>query len=145
MKLRFLSKRTTALLLVLMFVAPLLLTACFGEEEPPKDAATSNQSSNAAAATAAGPLKFIYFYTADCAPCKEMDPIIEQVTTDYKDKVTVEKHDGASDDGKKLMEQYSLKKTPSYVILDATGKQLWSNAGQIHKDMLNQQVQTLLK
>lgn len=137
-------KGALALSMLLVLLGSLLLAACFGEEEPAKGTAASNQAASNTAVVAAGPLKFIYFYTADCVACTEMEPIIEQVTTDYKDKVVVEKYDGASADGKKLMDQYQLKKTPSYVILDAKGTQLWSNAGQIHKDMLNQQVQTLL-
>ncbi|MFN8493956.1 MAG: thioredoxin domain-containing protein [Caldilineaceae bacterium] len=123
------------------------LAACFGEEEPAKpaeNAAASNSSSSGGAA-AAGPLKFVYVFSADCAPCKAMDPIITQLETDYKDKMTVERYDATSDQGKKYMADYGLKKNPSYVILDAKGTKLWSNAGEIHKDMLHQQVDSLLQ
>lgn len=143
------TTRVTWLWLTLMFTLVLFsLAACFGEEEPAKpaeNAAASNNASSGAAAAAAGPLKFVYVFAADCAPCQTMDPIITQLETDYKDKMTIERYDATSDQGKKYMADYGLKKNPSYVILDAKGTKLWSNAGEIHKDMLHQQVDTLLQ
>lgn len=142
------AKPFTWLWLSLIFTLVLFsLAACFGEEESAKPAekASASNSAAAGAAAAAGPLKFVYIFAADCAPCKTMEPIITQLETDYKDKMTIERYDATSDQGKKYMADYGLKKNPSYVILDAKGTKLWSNAGEIHKDMLHQQVDTLLQ
>jgi hypothetical protein len=127
------------LLLVALLVAALTLTACGGGDE------AAAEGENAPAAAPSGPLKFIYLYSADCGqPCKEMDPIVDQLLVDYKDKVVVEKVDAASEQGKKYTADYAITKNPAYVILGADGTKLWSNSGQIHKDMLNQQVIGLL-
>ena len=141
-------KRFTGLfVLIVLLVASFSLIACFGGGEEPASSkpATASNAAPAAGAAPAGPLKFIYLSAADCNPCKNMDPIIKQLETDYKDKVVVERYDATSDQGKKYMADYDLKKNPSYIILTADGKKLWSNAGEIHKDMLHQQVETLLQ
>jgi thiol-disulfide isomerase/thioredoxin len=141
------SKRFTWLLLfVVLLIVSFSLVACFGEAEAPASNTPKNSyAAPAGGAATAGPLKFIYLSAADCEPCKNMDPIITQLAIDYKDKVVVERYDAASDQGKKFMTDYDLKKNPSYVILAADGTKLWSNAGEIHKDMLHQQVETLLQ
>jgi len=136
---------TGAFVLIVLFVASFSLIACFGEAEEPASKPAASNAPAASGATAAGPLKFVYLSAADCAPCKNMDPIITQLETDFKDKVVVERYDATSDQGKKYMADYDLKKNPSYVILAADGKKLWSNAGEIHKDMLHQQVETLVQ
>ena len=116
-------------LLVALF--PLLLTACGGGDE----------ASGGDAAAATGPVRFLYFSAADCGPCNDMAPIIDGIEKDFAGKIAVERYDAASDDGKKLMAQYELKETPSYVMASPDGTKLWSLTGAIHKDMLRQQVQ----
>ena len=133
------TERTRLLVLLLLLSLSLFLAACGGgDDEPAADSAGE--------ATTSGSLKFIYFRSDDCgAQCSEMDPIVDGFATTYKDKLVVEKQDGASEAGKKLMEEYKLSKIPSYIVLDASGNKLWSNSGPIHKDMLNQQLIALTK
>ena len=147
MSIQIRSKRFTWLLgLIVLIMAATSLAACGGDKG---DAAPSNApaaANNAAGGAAAGgPLKFVYLFATDCEPCKNMDPIIAQMAADYKGKVVVERYDATSDQGKKFMSDYSFKKTPSYVILGADGTKLWANAGEIHKDLLHQEMETLLQ
>jgi len=122
------------LLITVLLVAALGLAACGGDEEA------------AASAAEGGPFKFLYFYAADCGtPCTDMEPVITGIEADYKDQAVVTRYDAASEEGKQLMEQYSLKKTPSYVILAGDDTKLWSNSGPIHKDMLRQQMTNLVR
>lgn len=139
-------KSTVVLLTSILLLAALFLAACGGGEEetaPAEGAAAQPAASNEGDATS-GALKFLYFTAADCAPCDRMNPIIEQMGKDNEGKIVVEKYDAASEEGKKLMGEHSLTKTPSYVILGSDGAMLWSNAGEIHKDMLKQQLIALL-
>ena len=139
------SVATRPLLLTLLLVAVLGLAACGGAEEPAADPAPAADA-GAPVAPEGGPFKFLYFYAADCGtPCTDMDPVIAGIETDFKDQTVVTRYDAASEEGKQLMEQYSLKKTPSYVILAADDTKLWSNSGPIHKDMLRQQVTNLVR
>ena len=136
------TERSRLLVLLLLLSLSLFLAACGGGD----DEAAADSADSAGEATASGPLKFIYFRSDDCgAQCSEMDPIVDGFATTYKDKLVVEKQDGASEAGKKLMEEYKLSKIPSYIVLDASGNKLWSNSGPIHKDMLNQQLIALTK
>lgn len=133
------AQRRYLLLLCLLCVG-LLLAACGGDDE------SAAEPTAAAASSSAGPLKFVYFRSDDCGTqCAEMDPIIDGFVETYKDKLVVEKQDGKSEAGKKLMDQFSLTKIPSYLILDSNGNKLWSNSGPIHKDMLGQQIINLTK
>lgn len=124
--------RRVSILFVLLCLFSLLLAACGGGDE---------ESSGSGDAAASGPVRFLYFSAADCGPCNDMAPIIDGIETDFTGKIAVERYDAASDDGKKLMEQYELKETPSYVMASPDGTKLWSLTGAIHKDMLRQQVQ----
>jgi thiol-disulfide isomerase/thioredoxin len=121
-------------IVVLAWAILLALSACGGNEE----AAAPAQGSSAAAAS--GRIRFLYFFSADCPPCQEMDPVIAGLETDFADKLVVERYDAAGEDGTRLMGEYNLDRTPSYVMLGADGAKLWSITGQIHKDMLRQQV-----
>lgn len=124
-------QRRVFYLLCLGCVLALLLAACGGG-----DAAGEGD-----VAAATGPVRFLYFSAADCGPCNDMAPVIDGIEKDFAGKIAVERYDAASDDGKKLMEQYELKVTPSYVMAAPDGTKLWSLTGAIHKDMLRQQVQ----
>lgn len=125
--------RRVSILFVLLCLFSLLLAACGGGDE--------ESSGSGDAAAASGPVRFLYFSAADCGPCNDMAPIIDGIEEDFAGKIALERYDAASDDGKKLMEQYELKVTPSYVMASPDGTKLWSLTGAIHKDMLRQQVQ----
>lgn len=120
--------------LLLICLLPFLLAACGG--------GSSDEGSSAAAD---GPIRFLYFSAADCGPCNDMAPIVDGIEKDFAGKIAVERYDAASEDGKKLMEQYELKETPSYVMVTADGSKVWGLTGAIHKDMLRQQVQLRAK
>jgi thiol-disulfide isomerase/thioredoxin len=128
------SWRKIGWIALLLVVAMLTLAACGGDDEESTEEA-------AAGAAASGPIKFLYFYAADCAPCDEMTPIIDGLEQDFKDKLVVERYDAGSDEGKKLMEQYELENPPSYAMITPDGAKVWGLNGAIHKDMLRQQVQ----
>lgn len=121
-----------SLLFVLLCLFSLFLVACGGGAE---------EGGGEDAAAASGPVRFLYFSAADCTPCNDMAPIIDGIETDFSGKLAIERYDAANDDGKKLMEQYELKETPSYVMVAPDGSKLWALTGAIHKDMLRQQVQ----
>jgi thioredoxin 1 len=123
-------QRRVSYLFLLLGLFALLLAACGG----------SDADSGGGEAAATGPVRFLYFSAADCGPCNEMAPVIDGIEKDFAGKIAVERYDAASDDGKKLMEQYELKVTPSYVMAAPDGTKLWSLTGAIHKDMLRQQV-----
>ena len=123
-------RRRATYLLCCICVLPFLLAACGGG---------SADEGESAAAT--GPVRFLYFSAADCTPCDDMAPIIDGIEKDFAGKIALERYDAASDEGKKLMAQYEIKVTPSYVMAAPDGTKLWSLTGVIHKDMLRQQVQ----
>lgn len=128
----FSQRKRVFYLLSLFALFSLLFAACGGGDDA---------SSGGDTAAATGPVRFLYFSAADCGPCNDMAPIIDGIEKDFTGKIAVERYDAASDDGKKLMEQYELKVTPSYVMAAPDGTKLWSLTGAIHKDMLRQQVQ----
>jgi thiol-disulfide isomerase/thioredoxin len=129
---------------VVLLLAAFTLAACGGgEETSDSPAAASEGPANGAAA--GGPLTFIYLYAEDCAPCEGMEPVVAELETEYVDQLVVERHDASSEEGARLMSEYELTSSPSYVILAADGSKLWSNSGQIHRDMLRQQLTTLLR
>jgi thioredoxin 1 len=123
------------LILTAALLIALIAASCGGNEESP----------GGDEATTGGSTKFLYFYTDECAPCKEMNPIVDGIEADFKDRLVVERHDANSEAGQQLMTQYAVTDPPSYVILAPDGTKLWAINGAIHKDMLRQQVQLHIK
>lgn len=60
-------------------------------------------------------IKILDFWADWCYPCKIMDPVIEELEKELKDKVVFEKINVDKDH--KAAEQYQVMSIPTYVIL----------------------------
>jgi FKBP-type peptidyl-prolyl cis-trans isomerase 2 len=67
------------------------------------------------------------FGSNSCIPCKQMKPILEQLSVDYKDKlnvVIVEVYDQQA-----LAQQYKVMAIPTQVVFDSSGKEVARHVG----------------
>ncbi|MFA9389731.1 MAG: thioredoxin domain-containing protein [Prolixibacteraceae bacterium] len=78
-------------------------------------------------------LVFIDFNAVWCAPCKTMSPVIDQLTENYKQKVTVEKIDVEAN--RELAQALQVQSIPGF-ILYKNGQKIWSGKGIIAYDDL---------
>lgn len=60
-------------------------------------------------------VKIIDFWAEWCGPCKMMEPILDQVEEELKEKVTIEKIN--VDEHQDIASQYGVLGIPTYVVL----------------------------
>jgi thioredoxin 1 len=60
-------------------------------------------------------IKLIDFYADWCAPCKVMEPVIEEIRKEYEGKVTVEEVD--VDANQALSSSHGVMSIPTYLVL----------------------------
>lgn len=78
-------------------------------------------------------MKYLYFSSTWCQPCKTLGPIMQQVSQE----VPVQKVD--VDENQQLSMQYSIRNIPTVVLVDNTGKELARSVGVNPKEHYIQQ------
>ena len=78
-------------------------------------------------------MKFMYFSSTWCQPCKTLGPIMQQVSQE----VPVQKVD--VDENQQLAMQYSIRNIPTVVLVDNTGKEFARSVGVNPKEHYIQQ------
>ena len=78
--------------------------------------------------TSSNTLVLIDFNAVWCAPCKAMIPVIDQLTTDFKQKVKIEKID--MEMNRELAQTLDVQSIPGFVLFK-NGKKIWSGNGVI--------------
>ncbi len=62
-------------------------------------------------------IEFIDFWAAWCGPCKIMAPVLDEIETTYKDKITLSKYDVDADTSREMVEKYNIMSIPTYLLL----------------------------
>lgn len=78
-------------------------------------------------------LVFVDYYAPWCAPCKHMMPMIDELATQYKGKILIEKVN--TDASKEVMQQLAIKGVP-YLVLYKDGKPVYTQYGLVSKEVL---------
>lgn len=78
-------------------------------------------------------MKYLYFSSTWCQPCKTLGPIMQQVSQE----VPVQKVD--VDENQQLAMQYSIRNIPTVVLVDNTGKEFARSVGVNPKEHYIQQ------
>lgn len=71
------------------------------------------------------------FFATWCGPCQMLIPVLKEVKSNLRDRVTILKID--VDKNKELATQYQVKGVPT-MLLFQNGKQLWRQSGVLTKD-----------
>jgi thioredoxin-like negative regulator of GroEL len=74
-----------------------------------------------------------------------MQPIVDGLETEFAGQLAFERRDANTESGKAVMDAYGLRAHPSYVIVAPDGAALWSFAGQLPADALQEQVRKYAK
>jgi thioredoxin 1 len=81
------------------------------------------------------------FGRGTCIPCKEMKPILEELSKEYDGRLKVLIL--SIDDYRDLTNQYRITAIPTQVILDSTGKEVFRHIGFWAKNEIVAQLDTL--
>ena len=64
-------------------------------------------------------VKLLDFYADWCGPCKTQDPILEELETEYGERVSFEKVD--VDEAQDVANQYSVRSLPTLIVENDEG------------------------
>jgi thioredoxin 1 len=78
---------------------------------------------------------FVDFWAAWCLPCRMMDPVIEELAEEFKNKIIVRKLN--TDLYRTVVDKLNISGIPTYIIFK-NGKEIWRNVGAISKKKLNE-------
>lgn len=74
-----------------------------------------------------------------------MQPIVNGLEKDYAGRVTFRAHEWRAATSRALIEQYGLTETPTFVILDATGRARVMVTGELTREDLRARIDTVLQ
>ncbi|PRY14291.1 thioredoxin [Pontibacter ummariensis] len=78
------------------------------------------------------------FYADWCGPCKTMNPIVQQVASQYNGKLKVIKIN--VDNNQAAAAQYRVQGVPTFILFHQ-GQQVWRQAGAVPAHQLSQVIQ----
>jgi thioredoxin 1 len=77
---------------------------------------------------------FVEIGAARCIPCKAMQPIMKEVSEEYKGQVRVLFHDVWKQQGRIDAEKYNIRVIPTQVFLDVNDKEYYRHEGYFPKE-----------
>lgn len=86
-------------------------------------------------------LVFIDFQAVWCAPCKEMNPVIDKLASNYRAKVKVEKIDIEAN--QEITAKYKVQTIPGFLLFKE-GKLAWSHSGTMSYEELEKEIKAFL-
>jgi thioredoxin 1 len=84
----------------------------------------------------------IDFWATWCGPCKRVAPIIEELATEYADRVNIGKCDVEEDED--LAMEFRVSSIPTIVFINAKGEVVNRIVGAQSKAVLQQNIEALL-
>jgi thiol-disulfide isomerase/thioredoxin len=80
----------------------------------------------------------VEFYSDYCASCLVARPIIDRLETDLEGQLTVIRLDIASGPGQELGARLGFRATPTFVLFDVHGNELWRSIGTLDPEAVRQ-------
>jgi thioredoxin 1 len=80
--------------------------------------------------------KLVDLGAKSCIPCKQMAPILEELTKEYAGKFEVQFIDVAEKKNAEEAARHKIELIPTQVFFDASGKELWRHEGFLSKEAI---------
>lgn len=62
-------------------------------------------------------VELIDFWAVWCGPCKVMEPILDELEADYKDKITITKLNVDDEANQAMVQKYNVMSIPTYLFV----------------------------
>ena len=80
--------------------------------------------------------KLVDFWADWCGPCKQMSPIIDQVSIDLEEKLDVYKCN--IDNSTKIASENRIRSIPTLILFDKDGNSIDTKIGLLNKESINE-------
>lgn len=87
------------------------------------------------------PLVLVDFQAPWCAPCKKMNPIVDEIQENYKDKIHVQKMDVEANTS--LQKTYEVVSIPGFILFK-NGQKVWQHTGVMTYNELSKVIEAQL-
>ncbi len=84
-----------------------------------------------ASGLAAGQPVLLEVQSPYCLGCVAIKPAVDRLENELRGKLRVRRVDIQSAEGQKLVAQYRIEFTPTFIFFDAAGKEQWRSVGQL--------------
>ena len=124
-------RRQWSLMALLLF--SLLVSGC-SQKNSKAESTRQTEIIQDAKDTGSYKVTFIELGSTRCVPCKQMQPIIDEIEKEYAEDVKVIFYDVWTDAGKPYAQQYKIKLIPTQVFLDKDGAEYFRHQGFFPKE-----------
>jgi len=135
------TARGVCLFLVVLMTMTIICGACSGGGNTTPSETPDLASIPLGDVLANGKPTLAEFGWKDCIPCKQMKPILEELATEYQDRlnvVIVEVYDHMD-----LTGQYQIMTIPTQIVFDANGNEVGRHIGLWPKDAMISQLEKI--
>lgn len=84
------------------------------------------------------------FWAEWCGPCKVMEPVLDEIEKEYKNKLTIKKLNVDEEQNQALVEQYHIMSVPTYIFIK-NGEVVSQVIGAQSKDIFTKKIDSLLE
>lgn len=82
------------------------------------------------------------FYSETCMPCRQLMPVLEEIASEYKDKIKIVKADIA--DNWNLTEEYNIMVSPTLIFFK-NGNETDRVRGLVNKSFLSKKIDNIVQ
>jgi len=111
-----------------------------GDAAPPEAAAESPADGGETEATESLPV-FVEVGAHECVPCKMMQPVLDELRSEYAGRLRIEFADVWKDQS--LGVKYNVRSIPTQVIYDASGEEVFRHVGYWPKEEIDAKLKEL--
>ncbi len=80
--------------------------------------------------------------STSCIPCKMMEPVLENLSKEYKGRAAILFVDVKKD--RKMARKFDIRAIPTQIFFDKRGKEVWRHAGFLDQKTIEGKLNTLL-
>jgi thioredoxin 1 len=88
-------------------------------------------------------LELLDFWAVWCGPCKIMDPVLDEIEHEYKEKLAIRKINIDEEEAAHLVEQYQIMSVPTYILVKG-GEVVDHFVGVTQKNAFTQKIDAAL-
>ncbi len=84
----------------------------------------------------AGRPRLLELQSPYCLGCVAVKPGVDRLENELRDRLVVQRVNIQTTEGRRLASHHAIKRTPTFVLFDAAGEELWRASGRLDVDQV---------